>query len=72
MTPSGNQLYSPDVNCRYKATLRAAGRDVIPRSQRWPAGCGGAANAFLVLIGPSPGGARQGQLPPPVARTARS
>lgn len=45
-------LHSPDLDRRYRASLKA-GRQDLP--QRWPMGCGGAGNAFLVLLGPSPG-----------------
>jgi hypothetical protein len=48
-------LYSPDLNQRYQATLNTHNRRTL--SKRWPFACRGAANAFLVLIGPSMGGA---------------
>jgi hypothetical protein len=53
-----DDLYSDDVSRRYQATL-SAGNLVMPTS--WPIGCQGAANGFLVLIGPSMGGAGRGQ-----------
>ena len=54
------ELYSPALRVRYRATL--ALRNERPLRKRWPAGCGGAANAFLVLLGPSMGGAPPGQV----------
>ena len=53
-----SDLYSADVECRYQATLRAGTRDC---STKWPLGCGGAANAFLVLLGPSMGAVGAGK-----------
>lgn len=53
-------FWSPDLTTRYRAV--AAGGDTV-LTRRWPAGCGGAANAFLVLLGPSMGGARKGETP---------
>ncbi len=50
--PRVSDLYSADVECRYQATLRAGTRDCLTK---WPLGCGGSANAFLVLLGPSMG-----------------
>ena len=51
-------LYSPDAERRYQATLQVGSRRC---STKWPLGCGGAANAFLVLLGPSMGRAPAGQ-----------
>lgn len=48
-------LYSPRLAERYAASLEAGD---LALQRRWPAGCGGAGNAFLVLLGPSPGGSR--------------
>ncbi|MEQ1908034.1 MAG: hypothetical protein ABMA15_04385 [Vicinamibacterales bacterium] len=58
--PSETNLFSPKLQRRYRASLRA-GHTELPT--RWPAGCGGAGNAFLVLLGPSPGGVRKGGRP---------
>src|SRR5438876_9460218 len=49
-------LHSRDLQRRYKASI-AGGASAM--AQRWPFGCGGAGNAFLVLIGPSMGGTRK-------------
>lgn len=46
------ELYSPSLRRRYEASLKAGARET---PNFWPMGCGGAANAFLVLIGPSMG-----------------
>lgn len=53
-------LYSPTVELRYQATPETH----APLEGRWPRGCTGAGNAFLVLLGPSmgkemPGGLRE-------------
>jgi hypothetical protein len=53
-------LYAPNLQQRYRASLRA---DITELPTHWPAGCGGAGNAFLVLLGPSPGGVRKGAGP---------
>jgi hypothetical protein len=58
-TDLDERLYSGQLDERYRATLEA-GRLVL--STRWPLGCFGAANAFLTLIGPSPGGAGPGEV----------
>jgi hypothetical protein len=44
-------LYSPKLEDRYKATMASN----LKLGKRWPGACTGAANAYLVLIGPSPG-----------------
>jgi hypothetical protein len=51
-------LYSPSLEERFFATV-TAGR--IDLGRRWPIACDGAANAFLVLIGPSPGSPTPGE-----------
>ena len=43
-------LYSADLQQRYKASVKGGNRTL---KTRWPVGCGGAANAFRVLVGPS-------------------
>jgi hypothetical protein len=53
-----NRLYAADLETRYQASMETGEKTL---SIRWPAGCGGAANAFLVLLGPSPGVARAGE-----------
>jgi len=53
-----DELYSADLGRRHKATL---GNKRPESSRRWPIACGGAANAFLALLGPSMGGARPGE-----------
>jgi hypothetical protein len=45
-------LHSPSLQARYDASIRGGTRET---PERWPLGCGGAANAYLVLIGPSMG-----------------
>ena len=52
-------LYSQKLERRYRATLKSDG---ITLTKKWPVACFGAANAFLVLIGPSMGGARKGEI----------
>lgn len=49
-----SDLYSPQLERRYRATLAEDGT-VLPK--KWPVACYGASNAFLALLGPSPGGA---------------
>lgn len=51
-------LYSPDLDLRYQATLSVHPLDL---GKKWPLACDGAANAFLVLIGPSMGRALPGE-----------
>ncbi|MFI5398927.1 MAG: hypothetical protein ACHQ9S_25635 [Candidatus Binatia bacterium] len=46
-------LYSDDLAVRYAASSERPTRDT---GDLWPLGCGGAANAFLALVGASPGG----------------
>jgi hypothetical protein len=53
-----SELYSPDLNRRYLATLRVHRTGL---GKKWPLGCGGAPNAFLALIGPSMGHAIPGE-----------
>ena len=45
-------LFSPDLETRYQATMAG---DPSEYCQRWPRACYGAANGWLMLIGPSPG-----------------
>ena len=47
-------LYSPDIESRYQASVDLDGH---PTGGEWPFACSGAANAFLALVGPSMGGA---------------
>ncbi len=51
-------LYSPDLDRRYKAAINVHRTSL---GKKWPLGCSGAANAFLALIGPSMGGAIRGE-----------
>jgi len=55
-------LHSRDASKRYRASLAFAKRypDV---SEVWPRGCYGAANAWLLLVGPSPGKAGPKEVP---------
>lgn len=53
-----DRLHAEDLETRFRASVEA-GEETL--SIRWPAGCGGAANPFLVLLGPSPGVARAGE-----------
>src|SRR5712692_5365846 len=53
------ELFSKDLTQRYRATLAAAQTD--DNVKCWPWACSGAANAFLVLLGPSMGGAGAGE-----------
>ncbi len=54
-------LFSPDLQQRYQASITQ------PQSleEHWPLACSGAANAFLVLIGPSMGRAGADQIAQP-------
>lgn len=52
------ELYSPDLNRRYLATLSMHRTSL---GKRWPLGCSGASNAFITLIGPSMGHATPGE-----------
>ena len=47
-------LYSPNIERRYAATIASSEQ----LARKWPRACCGAANAFLVLFGPSMGAAR--------------
>jgi hypothetical protein len=55
-------LYSGDLRLRFEATV-SSGPVALPR--KWPLGCGGAANAFLSLVGPSMGRPTGGGPPAP-------
>lgn len=46
-----NDLYSPEIESRFQATLKTP----ITLDRKWPRGCTGAGNAYLVLLGPSMG-----------------
>jgi hypothetical protein len=48
-------LFSPDAALRFKASTSGQHAN---RSRTWPRGCWGAANGWLMLVGPSPGGVR--------------
>jgi len=52
--PVHSERYSPELERRYEATISES-RTTLPK--KWPLACGGAANAFLVLLGPSMGAA---------------
>jgi len=52
--------YSPILERRYRATIAHNGTVL---AKRWPCGCFGAANAFLVLVGPSMGGVLSNETP---------
>jgi hypothetical protein len=60
MSMLGSALFDGDLGRRYQATVTG---EPFELSRKWPVGCGGAANAFLTLIGPSMGGAVPGQEP---------
>ena len=45
-------LFSPDAAARFKASLS---RQHANHRRTWPDGCWGAANGWLMLVGPSPG-----------------
>ena len=51
-------LYSPPLKVRLEATQKLP-TDSKPSQVNWPAGCRGALNAYLVLLGPS-----YGNIPP--------
>jgi hypothetical protein len=53
-----SELYSPNINQRYLATLSVHRTNL---GKKWPLGCSGAPNAFLVLVGPSMGHAIPGE-----------
>ncbi|MFA6546223.1 MAG: hypothetical protein WCS99_17520 [Limisphaerales bacterium] len=50
-------LYSTNVEVRYQATPQTQ----VLIERRWPRGCTGAGNAFLVLLGPSMGKEKPGE-----------
>lgn len=52
------ELYSPDLEQRYQATIS---QDCIPLGINWPMACWGAGNAFLALLGPSMGAVDPGR-----------
>jgi hypothetical protein len=47
-------LFSPVLDDRYQATIKATENEC---RKLWPNACWGAANGWLMLLGPSPGGA---------------
>lgn len=51
-------LYSSSLRQRYEATASLITQE---DARHWPMGCGGAANAFLVLLGSSMSRVGQGQ-----------
>lgn len=53
-----SERYSPQIKQRYRATVAEDGTVL---NKKWPMACGGAANAFLALVGPSMGGAGSGE-----------
>ena len=55
--PMCSKRYSSDLERRYQACDHGA-----TLQTKWPVACGGAANAFLVLLGPSMGAADRGQV----------
>jgi hypothetical protein len=54
-------LYSSDPEKRYQAS-RDYGEKNVDQKFAWRFGCRGSANAWLVLLGPSPGNAKPGEL----------
>jgi len=54
------ERYSPNLKRRYQATIAEDGAVL---AKKWPRACGGAANAFLVLVGPSMGGNHPSEIP---------
>jgi hypothetical protein len=54
-----SERYSPDLERRYQAAISEQGT-TLP--EKWPVACGGAANAFLVLLGPSMGAPRRDEV----------
>jgi len=63
MSNLNQDLFSPSLQTRLQATLDLP-RDIKLAETSWPAGCRGASNAFLVLIGPSYGQASPGESQP--------
>lgn len=61
-----DDLYSPVLDVRYRSSVQG---DPKVLTQMWPRACGGAANAFLALIGPSRG---HHTGPPPSALGAKT
>lgn len=56
------ELYSPDLECRYQATLETVKQNPnATLGKKWPCGCFGTPNAFSVFLGPGMGHAGQGQ-----------
>jgi hypothetical protein len=51
-------LFSPILDRRLRATCEANPDDFV---KSWPAGCRGAPNAYVVLLGPSPGAPKKGE-----------
>ncbi len=49
-----SDLYAASLAVRYAASARLGTTQIM--DEYWPGGGGGAANAFLVAVGPSPGG----------------
>lgn len=50
--PMNPDLFSPLLDVRYQATIKAKGNEY---PETWPNACWGAANGWLMLLGPSPG-----------------
>jgi hypothetical protein len=55
-------IFSANIEERYQASRKPLPND--SGISKVPYGCGGAANAYLVLVGPSPGTASEGQVVP--------
>jgi len=49
-----HNLYDPDLAARFVATEEFQ-NDGKRRDEQWPRACRGAANAWIILVGPSPG-----------------
>jgi len=58
MSQIDSDRYSPDLERRYQASISGQTTTLLTN---WPLACGGAANAFLVLLGPSMGAADRGK-----------
>jgi hypothetical protein len=49
-----DEVYSRNLKRRYRVSV-STDVAIIARARKWPGWCGGVANAFLALVGPSGG-----------------
>ena len=57
-----NSIHHPDLHMRFLATEEFQ-RNGNKREETWPRACWGSANAWIVLVGPSPGAPKDANKP---------